>query len=104
MVELSHSSADMGQSVSSSTPRRAASGYRKAAPTGPNLKTTSALKDSGGDKLAWKAGDKAAHKKWGVGTVVSVRGEGEGMELDIAFPSPTGIKRLLAKFAPIEKE
>ena len=25
------------------------------------------------------------------------------MELDIAFPSPTGIKRLLAKFAPVEK-
>ncbi|WP_412729666.1 hypothetical protein, partial [Geobacillus stearothermophilus] len=23
--------------------------------------------------------------------------------LDIAFPSPIGIKRLLAKFAPIEK-
>lgn len=103
MEELSHASADMGQSTTSSTPRRAASGYRKAAVTGPNLKTTSTLKESGGDKLSWVAGDKASHKKWGVGTVVSVRGEGEGMELDIAFPSPTGIKRLLAKFAPIEK-
>lgn len=100
--ELSHSSADMGQSTSSSTPRRAASGYRKVT-TGPNLKTTTSYKESGGDKLAWSAGDKASHKKWGVGTVVSVRGEGESMELDIAFPSPTGIKRLLAKFAPIEK-
>lgn len=40
----------------------------------------------------------------GIGTVVSVRGEGENMELDIAFPSPVGIKRLLAKFAPIEKQ
>ncbi|EFR84262.1 ATP-dependent DNA helicase PcrA, partial [Listeria monocytogenes FSL F2-208] len=47
--------------------------------------------------------DKASHKKWGVGTVVSVKGEGSGMELDIAFPSPTGVKRLLAEFAPIEK-
>ncbi|HHQ0104037.1 TPA: hypothetical protein ACSK3T_003052, partial [Listeria monocytogenes] len=28
---------------------------------------------------------------------------GSGMELDIAFPSPTGVKRLLAEFAPIEK-
>ncbi len=58
---------------------------------------------SGGDKLGWKTGDRAAHKKWGTGTVVSVKGEGEETELDIAFPSPVGIKRLLAKFAPIEK-
>ncbi len=58
---------------------------------------------SGGEKLGWKTGDKATHKKWGTGTVVSVKGEGEQTELDIAFPSPIGIKRLLAKFAPIEK-
>lgn len=58
---------------------------------------------TGGDEVAWQVGDKAQHGKWGIGTVVSVRGTGEGMELDIAFPSPTGIKRLLAKFAPIEK-
>ncbi|MFJ7830847.1 DNA helicase PcrA [Peribacillus sp. NPDC097264] len=58
---------------------------------------------TGGEEIGWAVGDKASHKKWGVGTVVSVKGEGEGKELDIAFPSPTGIKRLLAKFAPIEK-
>ncbi|WP_409304036.1 DNA helicase PcrA [Peribacillus sp. SCS-155] len=58
---------------------------------------------TGGDEIGWRVGDKASHKKWGIGTVVSVKGEGEGKELDIAFPSPTGIKRLLAKFAPIEK-
>lgn len=58
---------------------------------------------TGGDKAGWRIGDKAEHKKWGTGTVVSVKGEGEQIELDIAFPSPVGIKRLLAKFAPIEK-
>ncbi|MGE6259873.1 DNA helicase PcrA [Heyndrickxia sporothermodurans] len=58
---------------------------------------------TGGNQLAWKVGDKAEHKKWGVGTVVSVKGDGKGMELDIAFPSPVGIKRLLAEFAPITK-
>ncbi|CAH0346609.1 DNA helicase PcrA [Bacillus sp. CECT 9360] len=58
---------------------------------------------TGGEEIGWNVGDKASHKKWGVGTVVSVKGEGEGKELDIAFPSPTGIKRLLAKFAPIQK-
>ncbi|RHW32475.1 DNA helicase PcrA [Neobacillus notoginsengisoli] len=59
--------------------------------------------NSGGESIGWHAGDKAEHGKWGVGTVVGVKGEGEGMELDIAFPSPVGIKRLLAKFAPIKK-
>lgn len=58
---------------------------------------------SGGDKMGWSPGDKAVHKKWGTGMVVSVKGTGEEVELDIAFPNPVGIKRLLAKFAPIEK-
>lgn len=58
---------------------------------------------AGGEELGWKVGDKAQHGKWGTGTVVSVKGQGEGTELDIAFPSPVGIKRLLAKFAPITK-
>lgn len=62
-----------------------------------------AYTETGGDKLGWKVGDKVSHKKWGVGMVVSLSGSGEETELDIAFPNPVGIKRLLAKFAPIEK-
>ncbi|WP_080848683.1 DNA helicase PcrA [Cytobacillus gottheilii] len=62
-----------------------------------------AAASTGGDSLSWSVGDKAVHGKWGTGTVVSVKGSGEGTELDIAFPSPVGIKRLLAKFAPIQK-
>ena len=57
---------------------------------------------TGADKQAWSAGDKVRHKKWGVGTVVSVNGTGKDMELDIAFPNE-GVRRLLATFAPIEK-
>jgi DNA helicase II / ATP-dependent DNA helicase PcrA len=67
------------------------------------MRPVTSASSTGGDELSWKVGDKAAHGKWGTGTVVSVRGEGESTELDIAFPSPTGIKRLLAKFAPIKK-
>lgn len=59
---------------------------------------------TGAENEAWKPGDKAAHKKWGVGTVVKVQGDGDKLELDVAFPAPTGIKRLLAKFAPITKQ
>jgi DNA helicase II / ATP-dependent DNA helicase PcrA len=62
-----------------------------------------ALSSTGGDAIDWQVGDKAEHKKWGIGTVVSVKGQGDSKELDIAFPSPTGVKRLLAKFAPVTK-
>lgn len=72
-----------------------------ASPRKPVMRPVSAA--SGGEGADWKVGDKAEHGKWGIGTVVSVKGQGEGTELDIAFPSPTGIKRLLAKFAPIKK-
>lgn len=58
--------------------------------------------NSGADKLAWKTGDKASHKKWGIGVVVQTTGEGDNLQLDIAFKG-VGIKRLLASFAPIEK-
>jgi len=33
---------------------------------------------------------------------VAVSGEGDDMQLDIAFPSE-GVKKLLAAFAPVEK-
>ncbi|RPA65516.1 ATP-dependent DNA helicase PcrA [Aerococcus agrisoli] len=53
--------------------------------------------------VTWAIGDKAVHKKWGVGTVVKVSGSGNDQELDIAFPNQ-GIKRLLSAFAPIQKQ
>ncbi|MFD3259471.1 DNA helicase PcrA [Paenibacillus lentus] len=51
----------------------------------------------------FNAGDKVSHGKWGIGTVVAVKGTGNDMELQIAFPAPVGVKRLLAGFAPITK-
>jgi DNA helicase II / ATP-dependent DNA helicase PcrA len=75
---------------------------QNAAPVRPAVKKP-VYNTSGGDKMGWKPGDKAVHKKWGTGMVVSVKGTGEEVELDIAFPNPVGVKRLLAKFAPIEK-
>ncbi|MFC4779483.1 DNA helicase PcrA [Paenibacillus sp. GCM10023252] len=52
---------------------------------------------------SFAAGDRVAHGKWGEGVIVSVKGTGNDMELQIAFPAPVGIKRLLAGFAPITK-
>lgn len=78
---------------------------RKVQPKrGPVSRPVSYANKTGGDSLSWAVGDKAGHKKWGTGTVVSVKGEGGSTELDIAFPSPVGVKRLLAAFAPIEKQ
>ena len=68
-----------------------------------SAKPVKAPVNTGGSDFELGIGDKVAHKKWGTGTVVSVKGEGDAKELDIAFPSPIGIKRLLAAFAPIEK-
>ncbi len=67
-----------------------------------NTQSVSQTGHSGADKLTWKPGDKASHKKWGEGIVVQTTGKGEGLQLDIAFKD-IGIKRLLASFAPIEK-
>ncbi len=86
------------------TPFGGTSSRPSSRPATPKTPRRPQLTSTGGDSLDWKVGDKASHRKWGVGTVVSVKGEGDSTELDIAFPNPVGIKRLLAKFAPIEKQ
>ena len=55
-----------------------------------------------GSAVEWKIGDKAAHGKWGIGTVVEVKGTGDNQEVKIAFPDQ-GIKALSVKFAPIQR-
>ncbi|MDQ0272927.1 DNA helicase PcrA [Cytobacillus purgationiresistens] len=94
-IEPAAKAGGMGNSPFGSSPSRMQP-LRKAV-VRPSIEAT------GGDEVTWSVGDKAVHGKWGVGTVVSVKGSGEGTELDIAFPKPVGIKRLLAKFAPITK-
>ena len=51
----------------------------------------------------WQVGNKVEHTKFGMGVIVKLQGEGEDEELYIAFPAPIGMKKLLAKYAPIEK-
>ena len=84
-----------------STPYRTNQAERAAST--PYRSPISNKKESGADKPAWSTGDKAVHKKWGVGTVVKVTGDADNLQLDIAFKEQ-GIKRLLAAFAPIEKQ
>ncbi|MFC0523665.1 DNA helicase PcrA [Pontibacillus salicampi] len=80
-------------------------GFNSKAKAQPKRKATTMNQKAGAGagSLDWKSGDKVSHKKWGEGTVVRVQGEGDSMELDIAFSAPTGVKRVLAKFAPVTK-
>lgn len=98
---ISEISGDVIDTVSGSGGFSFGGSARSEAPRRPAVKKP-VYEASGGEKLGWKAGDKAKHKKWGTGTVVSVKGSADDAELDIAFPD-VGVKRLLAKFAPIEK-
>ncbi|AFT82041.1 DNA helicase PcrA [Leuconostoc carnosum] len=66
----------------------------------PVTKVTNGTTD--GNKTTWSSGDKVSHKKWGIGTVVSVTGDADDQELKVAFPSE-GVKQLLAAFAPISR-
>ncbi|WP_121616631.1 DNA helicase PcrA [Virgibacillus halodenitrificans] len=50
----------------------------------------------------WKIGDKVFHRKWGRGILVNVRGKNDATEIDVTFPT-VGVRRLLAKFAPIDR-
>ena len=48
------------------------------------------------------AGDRVTHDKFGLGTVVSTSGAGEKAEATIDFGAE-GTKRLLLRYAPVEK-
>ena len=51
----------------------------------------------------WRVGDRARHTKWGLGTVVEVRGEDERMQLKLEFPGRQ-VRLVMVKFAPLTKE
>jgi len=55
-----------------------------------------------GPVLNLAAGDRVTHSKFGLGTVVSTAGIGEKADATIDFGS-SGVKRLLLRYAPVEK-
>jgi len=58
---------------------------------------------SDGHAGEWRAGEKVVHQKWGEGLIVSVHGEGDDTELVVVFGDTVGMKRLMARFAPLQK-
>ncbi|MHB1212361.1 MAG: DNA helicase PcrA [Candidatus Nanopelagicales bacterium] len=57
---------------------------------------------TGGPVLSVAAGERVTHQKFGLGTVVSTSGSGDKAEATIDFGS-AGVKRLLLRYAPVEK-
>ena len=53
--------------------------------------------------IAVAAGDRVNHDAFGVGTVVATAGAGDSAEATIAFGGEVGTKRLLLRYAPVEK-
>ena len=55
-----------------------------------------------GPVISLSTGDRVTHEKFGLGTVVSTAGVGDKADATIDFGA-TGVKRLLLRYAPVEK-
>jgi DNA helicase-2/ATP-dependent DNA helicase PcrA len=64
---------------------------------GPN-----AAKAAGEPGAGFKIGEKVKHAVFGIGTVISVTGNGDEAQITVAFPN-VGVKKLVAGFARLER-
>ena len=53
--------------------------------------------------ISLRSGDRVSHDSFGLGTVVRVEGEGDKAMAHVDFGTQTGVKRLLLRYAPLEK-
>ena len=68
----------------------------------PPLKATSASGKKSSSTISLVIGDRVSHDTFGLGTVVKISGEGDRAEATINF-GQLGEKRLLLRYAPVEK-
>lgn len=54
------------------------------------------------NETLFQLGEKVYHQKWGTGVIVQLKGEGQDLQISVAFPDK-GIKHLLAAYAPLQK-
>ncbi|BEU87787.1 DNA helicase PcrA [Selenomonas sp. TAMA-11512] len=103
-IQLKKTAANSGSSISDGRMISLSGGAAtlSSAKGGAPRAAFAAIKPDTAGEVNWNVGDKARHGKWGIGTVVEVRGNGEEAELRIAFPN-MGIKALMKKYAPIQK-
>jgi DNA helicase-2/ATP-dependent DNA helicase PcrA len=65
------------------------------------LNTNKPKANVGAQFSKYKSGTKVKHVKFGMGTVIQVKGEGDNLIVDVAFLG-VGIKSLSVKYAPME--
>jgi DNA helicase II / ATP-dependent DNA helicase PcrA len=53
--------------------------------------------------ISLRSGDRVSHDSFGLGTVVRVEGEADKVLAHVDFGTDTGVKRLLLRYAPLEK-
>lgn len=71
---------------------------------GPHGGTMSVPSNFGADlSVEYLPGDKVEHRKWGLGTIAEADSSGTDLELVIDFAPPIGRRKLVARFAPIQK-
>ncbi len=85
------------ETVSRTEPRHSASGWSFA-----SMAAFMPADSSAAAGTSFRVGDKVMHKKWGAGTVVSVKPSEDGQEVNVAFAG-AGIRSLLTKYAKLEK-
>jgi DNA helicase-2/ATP-dependent DNA helicase PcrA len=81
-----------------------ASARSVAAPSLARLAATPGVRSPGTRAiLALSPGDRVSHDSFGLGTVVRVDGVGESTVAHVDFGGDSGVKRLLLRYAPLEK-
>jgi DNA helicase-2/ATP-dependent DNA helicase PcrA len=86
-------------------------GYRARRPSAQEQLASSRMADGRGMRggvgnraiPALAAGDRVSHDAWGMGTVVDIRGSGDGAQAQIDFGGSTGVKWLMLRYAPVVK-
>ncbi len=76
--------------------------HRAAAPVRSSPRAASTGRSAGGTVLALEPGERVVHDSFGMGTVVALEGAGDRSVASVDFGSQ-GVKRLLLRYAPLEK-
>ena len=79
-----------------------ASGRRNFSAAAARADAASKSRAAGREVPSLEPGDRVTHDSFGLGTVVTVQGEGERAVASVDFGSD-GVKRLLLRYAPVEK-
>jgi DNA helicase-2/ATP-dependent DNA helicase PcrA len=75
---------------------------RRASTSQPTFRASNVAKRSQRSAVSVEAGDRVTHDSFGLGTVVALEGIGDNAVASVDFGS-AGIKRLLLRYAPLEK-